>query len=135
MTNTSIVETAGAFWLAAEALILYGLLILHKRLHLSPFPNNLRLTRKERKTGLALGVSFLAAVTLLLLRAQLFPDYFETSKIPGEPNQSGPGTELFEQSVHLAIWSTFITLWVVLEMAIVAVGIASYKQMRRSLAK
>lgn len=131
-----MVETAGLFWIAAELAILY--LVLLARFHVEHHPRepSPRLTPKFRRRALVWTAGFLVLCLALIARFYLYPlpDMLEAAL----RTQASPGDIALLYArwayAHSLIWCAFITLWVVLETAIVYHGRHVYIGLRKALA-
>lgn len=130
-----MVETAGLFWIAAELAILY--LVLLARFHVEHYPreSNPRLTPKFRRRARRWTAGFVVLCAAVAARFYLYPlpHILETAL----RNQASPNDIALLYArwayTHSLIWCAFITIWVVLEIAIVYHGRRVYIGLRKAL--
>ena len=129
-----IVEAAGVFWIAAEVAILFCMTVAVRILATRPLPSRISLTQSERRRallwGLAMGVLTASIFGRHLLIAPL-PEAFSTIVMAGTDVQARVEQAYNARThIHIALWCSFITAWVLLEIAIVVLGIRSYRHLR-----
>lgn len=133
--NQLFVESLGIFWIAAEVAILFSVSVLRRFLLQNSIPNQLRLTAKERRRLLfwAILVALLAASTLgRHLVVTPFPTLLVNLDNTLGETFSREVSSIYTRALltHLAIWSFFITLWIVLEILIVYKGFRVFQHIR-----
>lgn len=129
------IETAGLVWIGAELVILYLVLRVNLivRAHL---PHETARPPSTRGPLLILLLGTFAIAALLTLGRYIFVDALPEaiqSIILG--NSTDPGHQIHalymaRAHTHLALWCGFITLWVLLEVAIVYAGFKTYRSLR-----
>ncbi len=129
-----LIEAAGVFWIAAEVAILFCMTVAVRIFAARPLPSRISLTRSDRKRavlwGLALGLLAASIFGRHLLIAPL-PDAFSAIVMAGTDVQARVEQAYNARThIHIALWCSFITAWVLLEIAIVVQGIRSYRSLR-----
>lgn len=116
--RTAGLESAGLFWIGAELAILFMIIAARRHIQTRPLPPRLQLEdgEKRRVRAWLIALFFLAAI---VLGRHLV---YALAPVPQDvaPLLSG------RMRAHLAIWSGFVTAWVVLEIAIVYQGFRGY---------
>lgn len=130
-----MVETAGLFWIAAELAILY--LVLLARFHVEHRPGQPvpRLTPKLRRRAWAWTAGFLLLCLAVGARFYLYPlpDMLEAAlRAQASPDDIAALYARWAYG-HALIWCAFITIWVILEIAIVYQGRHVYLGLRKAL--
>ncbi|NIA12436.1 MAG: hypothetical protein GWP08_00040 [Nitrospiraceae bacterium] len=128
-------EGAGLFWLLAEMAIL--LLVLSGRRHVSsePLPDRFAPTAHEIRRGAAWLGAFVVLTAVVWGRHVWLPPVYVTLQRAAETGGTVAADALTRQytvrlHTHLAIWSGFVTLWVVFETLIVYHGWRGYRRLR-----
>ncbi len=129
-----LIEAAGVFWIAAEVAILFCMTVAVRIFAARPLPSRISLTRSDRKRavlwGLALGLLAASIFGRHLLIAPL-PEAFSAIVMAGTDVQDRVEQAYNARThIHIALWCSFITAWVLLEIAIVVQGIRSYRSLR-----
>ena len=129
-TQILIIELCGVFWIAAELVILFFVMEARRHLGRSPIP------AKPVWDGIATrrAAIFLLLMTAALLAAVVRPALW----VPlSALLQQGPldvrTTAMHDFHAvlrHLVLWAFFVTMWVVLEGAIVCQGYRAYRVLR-----
>lgn len=119
------VEFAGAFWVAAE----YGILclVIMGRYHLEHCPESRTLSVPPRLRLLLMG--FLLKPALIFVAVVL--RFFFRARAQGE--LLSIEYAIGQETLHLLIWSCFVTGWVVLEIAIVYQGWRVFNALQKLL--
>ena len=129
-----LIEAAGVFWIAAEVAILFCMTVAVRIFATRPLPSRVSLTQREGKRAvlwaLALGVLAASVFGRHLLITPL-PEAFSAIVIAGIDVQARVEQAYDARThIHIALWCSFITAWVLLEIAIVVLGIRSYRHLR-----
>ena len=131
-----MVETAGLFWIAAELAILY--LVLLARFHVEHRPNATVpfITPKFRRRAWVWTAAFLLLCLAIGVRFYLFPlrDNLEAALHANANSHDIAALYARWAYTHALIWCVFITIWVILEAAIVYNGRHVYLALRKALA-
>ena len=130
-----LIEAAGVFWIAAEVAILFCMTVAVRIFAARPLPTRVVLTQIERKRALFWGLA-LGALTASVFGRHLFvsslPEAFSAIVAAGTDVQVRVEQAYNARThIHIALWCSFITAWVLLEIAIVVQGIRSYRHLRR----
>lgn len=130
-----IVESAGLFWLGAELAILYAMLIARRHVTSRPAPKELSLSSAERTRAVMWIAAFGVLCVIVLLRHQLLPSAQALILQSGSRYAAEEVIRVFTQRnrEHLAVWASFVTGWVALEMAIVYQGCRVFQTIRTRL--
>ncbi len=129
-----LIEAVGVFWIVAEVAILYCMTAAVRLFATRPFPAHISLTQAERKRALRWALAMAGLVAAVFGRHIFIaplPEAFGAIAAAGGNVQA-----LAEQAyntrthIHIALWCSFITAWVLLEIAIVIQGIRAYKHIR-----
>ena len=130
-----MVETAGLFWIAAELAILY--LVLLARFHVEHYPNEPfpKITAKFRRRAWVWTAGFLLLSAAVVARFYLYPlhDNLEAALHAQASPDSVAALYARWAYTHALIWCAFITIWVILEAAIVYQGRQVYLGLRKAL--
>ena len=129
-----LIEAAGVFWIAAEVAILFCMTVAVRIFAVRPLPERVSLTQRERRRavvwGLALGALAVSVFGRHLLIAPL-PEVFRVIVAAGTDVQARVEQAYNARThIHIALWCSFITAWVLLEIAIVVQGIRGYRHLR-----
>ena len=129
-----LIEAAGLFWIAAEVAILFCMTVAVRIFAPRPLPSRIALTQREKKRavlwGLALGALAASVFGRHLFIAPL-PEAFSTIVMAGTDVQARVEQAYNARThIHIALWCSFIFAWVLLEIAIVVLGIRSYRHLR-----
>jgi hypothetical protein len=132
------VECAGMFWIFAELAILFSVLIGRRYLETEPLCQSIVLTPRERRRAVLWAAGFLIAAVLVLSRHAVrdsLPAYLSYHLYAG----AEPSLDLVkllyvrDAHAHLATWAVFVTLWVLLEAAIVYHGWRGFCRLKMML--
>ncbi len=129
-----LVETAGLFWLGAEAAILLGMTLAVRILGERPLPATIQLTALEWR------YVRLTAAGLLVIAAFVYSRHLVLPPLPWAFTSIGrAGGDLFggaeaayyvRAHLHIALWCGFVVAWMALEAAIVAQGLRAFYRLR-----
>lgn len=119
-----LVESAGLFWIAAELVILFLVIAGRRHIDTEPAPVQFALTRAEKRRALAGSIGF-ALVSLVVLSR-----YFLAREVEAETAAAVLSSRVH---IHIAVWASFVTVWVVLETVIVYHGWRGYRRLCRML--
>lgn len=116
-----VVESAGLFWIAAELLILFMVLAGRRHIATEPLPERFALRADEKRRAIIAAVLFALAAAAVLAR------HFAPSAV-----DTGHAAAVLSgrAHVHMAIWASFVTIWVLLETLIVYHGWQGYRRLR-----
>ncbi len=137
-TQHLLIESAGAFWLGAELVILFFVLAGRRHLESSPRLPDFQFTPAEKRRGLAWAGLFVVVTTAVLGRGLVVPSahaMLETASLQESTSSLDllPGMFVRRAHTHQAIWSLFVTGWVVFEVLIVWHGWMGYRRLRALL--
>lgn len=118
------IEAAGIFWIAAELGILVLVRAGRRHLETRPLPAHFGLTRRDLRYLLPSGGMLLGLLILYLFRHAGGPPVMDAS------NDILAAIAAREERVHLALWSGFVLIWIILEALIVYHGWRGYRQLR-----
>jgi hypothetical protein len=116
--RTAGLESAGLFWIGAELAILFAMIAARRHVEARPLPPRLELGHGEKRRARAWCFAFLVLAAIVLGRHAVHA----LTPIPQDVSPLLIG----RARVHLAVWSGFVTAWVVLEVAIVYQGLRGY---------
>ena len=116
------IESAGVFWLAAEMAILVLVLWGREHLALRPTSTTLQLSPRIRRCAYGLGIFAIALTALIIGR-------FLWAATPALSEAGARQREL----LHILLWASFVTGWVVFEALIVYHGVRGYQLLRQLL--
>lgn len=135
ITHTAFyAQVAGLIWIAAEIAILYVLTVANRLITQHHIADTFRFTRKERTRALYWTVTFIIVATAVILRQM----GIQTPAQITAQAVSHPDTITYADiymatrnfiSLHQIIWATFVTVWIILEGAIVISGYHLYRQL------
>ena len=118
IARTAGLESAGLFWIGAELAILFVMMAARRHVQTRPLPPRLELRHGDKRLARAWCFAFLFFAAIVLGRHVVNA----LAPLPQDAT-----TLLIDRvRVHLAVWSGFITAWVVLEVAIVYQGLRGY---------
>jgi len=116
--RTAGLESAGLFWIGAELAILFMMMAARRHVQTRPLPPRLELRYSEKRRARTWAYCFLLLAVIFLGRHLI-------NALTPIPQDVSP-LLIGRVRVHLAVWSGFITAWVVLEVAIVYQGLRGY---------
>lgn len=123
------IEAAGLFWIGAELAILAVVMAARRHVEQPELPE--RFSLRPGCNHLAAGIAFAVLAAACLGRhiwITPLPDLIGVAPVDGLES-----AYLFRAHVHLALWSAFIAVWVILECAIVYQGVRAYAALSRRL--
>ena len=130
-----LLETAGVFWIVAEVAILFCMTTARRIFATRPVPPRVSLTPEERRRALRWGAGSIVLIIAVFGRHLFLSPLPEALQgVLAEGANLRERTQLLYMSrvhLHVALWCTFITGWVALEIAIVAQGVRAYRALRR----
>ena len=128
-----LIETAGLFWLLAELVILFAIVL--GRQHLSNSPRELKVqwTPQITKRAIIWGSLFAALILITYGRHTFLLPVYELlqSQDSSHTLETLTATLRHRNQTHLVLWSFFITAWVFLETLIVYHGWCGYRSLRK----
>jgi len=127
-----LVETAGLFWLLAELVILFAILLGRHHLDTSAANARVQWTPRFTRRALVWGILFAALVLLTYGRHVFLPPVHELLlSADASPSAESLAALLRRRSqTHLVLWGLFITGWVLIEGLIVYHGWRGYRRLR-----
>ncbi len=127
------IELCGVFWIAAEMLILF--FMIEARRHVGRHPVPAGPVWDAFATRRAILFCMVASIFLLAVLVRPFlwvPLHIQLQDGPVSVYSAATADFLAVQR-HLAVWAGFVTVWVILEMAIVYQGYRTYQALCRRL--
>lgn len=121
--RTAGLESAGLFWIGAELAILFAVMAARRHLGARPLPPRLQLQDADKRRARMWCYGFFLLAAVVLCRHAVYA----IAPVPEDVAKVLVG----RGRVHLAVWSVFITAWVVLEVAIVYHGLRGYLALKR----
>jgi hypothetical protein len=132
-TRILFIELCGAFWVAAEMLILFFMLEARRHLGRNPVPAVPIWDRLATRRALFY-FSFLAAVlAFVICRPFIWLPLHDVLRNGPLSVQTAAVYDFLAVQRHLAVWAAFVTLWVLLESTIVYQGYRCYQLLRSRL--
>ncbi|HOZ49284.1 MAG TPA: hypothetical protein PLO37_25190 [Candidatus Hydrogenedentes bacterium] len=130
-----LTEGAGLFWILAELVILYVVLVGRRHLEMEPLPTTIALTKAERWRAAGWLAGFLVLTACVLGRhLAIVPLAAWIEAVPMEtPAGFIQNAYLVRAHLHMGIWMAFVAAWVALELLIVYHGWHGYRRLRRVL--
>lgn len=130
---TLLTEGAGLFWVFAELVILFLVIPISERLCENPINTALVPTRGELQRIIVWTAAFVIATFAVFGRHLIWPPAYVLLANPAIALEQFSAILLVRERTHLALWTGFVTLWVLLEILIVCYGIRSYRRLRELL--
>lgn len=129
-----LIESAGLFWLGAEAGILVLVRAGRRHLETTPLPAGLRVdARVWREAAVALAAMALLCA-LVYGRHALWIPAADAMAAGGLSAVEGAALAAARERAHLGVWAAFVAGWVALEVEIVRQGWMGYHRFRRLFA-
>ena len=132
-TGVMVVELSGVFWIAAEMVILFFMIEARRHIFRKPLPPSAVWDRESTRRAA------IFAVLLGLVLGTVLGRSFACEHLSARILRGAVGLKeaalVDAQAIraHLALWGLFVTIWVVLEGAIVFQGYGAYLGLCRRL--
>jgi hypothetical protein len=131
-----LIEGAGLFWILAELLILYAVLVGRRCIETRPLPGVLALTSRERHRAMVWALIFVGAASALFVRHFVGVPIHASIEAVAQgtlPLNMLGRTYTARTHTHMTLWAVFVALWVALECVIVYHGWRAYRALREVL--
>ncbi len=132
--RTMVIECAGLFWIFAELVILFYVIAARRFVETAPMPASWKAARREHRRAVVWTALFALVSVVVLGRHWVRPPLYVQLASGLQPSEILPAYTSRAHN-HLALWSVFVTLWVLLEAAIVYHGWRGCRHLRRVLGR
>ena len=121
-TAVLLVELAGVFWIGAELVILFFVTEARRHVLRNPLPAGPVWDRASTRRAFVF-VAFLGATAVaVVVRSVLWGGLTSHAGVGTLPIEQAARVDATAMRAHLILWAGFVTLWVLLETAIVVQG-------------
>lgn len=128
-----LIELCGVFWIAAEMIILFFVIEARRHVGRSPLPAAPVWDRAATRRAVIFALAVFGVLGTVVIRPMVWAPLSARLRSGSLDLSSAAMHDFFAVHRHLVVWVAFVTVWVVLEAAIVYQGYRAYRLFRNRI--